>query len=234
MKTSSAHLAITALCLGLLAAGCARGPVRAIETATVAEEHATDEPTDAPAATATATDIPPTATPAVAVEAATPTPTPTPVSGGAGPGESEVNPCAGLAGEIETQVLVGPSDAVGLEPVAVGQVPFAVTTAEAPYLVSGAGHTSYSDVLNREWGTYEVTLELDHTVGGECTAIGQEATLNLTLESTGDQLVKVEAEGFQGEYPWAGTHTFDLSFPAIEGATVEGEGYLFVLHLGEP
>ena len=231
MQTSSAHLAITALCLALLGAGCGRGPVPVIETATPAEERATAEPTDAAVATPTATDIPPTATPAAALETATPTPTP--MSGGAGTVTVEANPCAGLSGEIETQVLVGPSDAVGLEPVAVGQVPFAVTTAEAPYLVSGGGHTSYADILAREWGTYEVTLELDHVVSGECAASGQEATLNLTLESTGDQLVKVEAEGFLGEYPWAGTHTFDLSFPALEGATVEGEGYSFVLHLGE-
>ena len=74
------------------------------------------------------------------------------------------------------QVLVGPADAVGLEPVAVGSVPFSVPSDHEPYAVQGGGSISYSDVLQKEWGTYEVTLDLQTTLSGECVAgAGSEA-----------------------------------------------------------
>jgi hypothetical protein len=55
--------------------------------------------------------------------------------------------------------------------------------------------------------------------------------LNLALTVSGEQMVEVRAEGFSGDYPWSGTHEFSLSFPAEEGASAEGEGWVFVLHL---
>lgn len=203
-------------------------------------------PTPAPAATThaptampadTPTEEPPTATatsePETPIE--TPTPTPTVSGGGAGPTPTEPvnaqNRCAGLAGELEIQVLVGPAEAVGLEPVAVGRVPFAATS-EPPYVVQGQGPISYDDVLGAAWGTYAVTMDLDFVVEGECS--GQEGgeQLDLLLEMTGEQLVVVDAEGFHGEYPWSGTQTLDLTFPLEDGATAEGEGWVVVLHLG--
>lgn len=135
-----------------------------------------------------------------------------------------------MSGTIEVRVLAGPAEAVGLEPYAVGDIPFAVTTSEAPYLISGAGPIFYEDILVEDWGTYTVTMDLDISIEGECIPSEENATLGLTLTMIGEQLVVVDAQGFYGEYPWAGTHTFELNFPLEEGASVEGEGFAFVLH----
>jgi hypothetical protein len=139
-----------------------------------------------------------------------------------------------LSGEIEVKVLVGPADAVGLEPLAIGTVPFAVVTSEAPYVIEGQGSITYEGVLEKEWGTYEVTLDLGMAIGGECVGGGDGEGLHMILDMTGEQLVEVTAEGFHGEYPWAGTHTFEVDFPLMDGATAEGEGWVFVLHLPTP
>jgi hypothetical protein len=168
---------------------------------------------DAPAATATPTPTP------VPVDAEPPTPTPIP------------SRCQGLSGSLEVRVLVGPADAVGMEPVAIGSVPFSVVTDEEPYILEGGGAIAYDEVLVKEWGTYEVTMDLNVTIGGVCEGGADAAELAMEIETTGDQLVVVTAEGFQGEYPWSGTHTFQQRFPAEEGATAAGEGWEFVLHL---
>jgi hypothetical protein len=120
---------------------------------------------------------------------------------------------------------------VGLEPVSVGSVSFAVISDQEPYLAEGSGGLGYSDVLQKEWGTYTVTMDMSLGVSGECIDSGQTGQLNLVLEMTGSQLVVVEAEGFSGEYPWEGTQTRELAFPLQEGATNEGEGWVVVLHL---
>ena len=129
---------------------------------------------------------------------------------------------------------VGPADAVGLEPVAVGSVPFAVTTSEPPFLVEGQGPISYEDTLAEEWGTYVVTMNLDMTVQGQCSGEAGSEELNLIMEMTGEQLVVVDAPDFHGEYPWSGTQSLNLAFPLAEGATAQGEGWVVVLHLGSP
>ena len=121
-------------------------------------------------------------------------------------------------------MLVGPADAAGLEPFAVGSVPFTV----AGGVVQGAGHIAYQDVLVEDWGTYEVTLDLDITLSGECVG---DAGLNVTLDLAGSQYVEVKAEGFHGQYPWQGEHSFQLRFPLEDGAAVQGEGWAFVLRL---
>lgn len=162
----------------------------------------------------------------------TATPTPTEMGGGGviTPTVSE-NRCAGLSGAFELQVLVGPAEVVGLEPIAIGEVPFSVVSNGGANIVQGGGSMSYQDVLEREWGTYTVSFDLDADVNGECTLEGNNAALNVTLEVTGDQLVEVDAQGFKGEYPWSGTYSFDLSLPAEDGASAGGEGWTFVLHL---
>ena len=129
------------------------------------------------------------------------------------------------------QILVGPADAVGLEPHAVGAIPFSGTTADAPYLIQGGGDITYADILVEQWGTYEVTLNMQAVIDGECVETHGAGELHLALEMTGDQLVEVTAEGFHQQYPWAGTHHFDLVLPLEEGAAMDGEGYAFVLHL---
>jgi hypothetical protein len=129
------------------------------------------------------------------------------------------------------QITVGPAEVVGLEPYSIGLIPFAVTTTEAPFLFQGGGPLDYYDVLAEEWGTYEVTLTLDTAIQGECVDTEAGAELDLLIEMTGDQLVEVTADGFHGEYPWSGTQSMSMNVPLEEGAFIEGEGYIFVLHL---
>jgi hypothetical protein len=142
--------------------------------------------------------------------------------------------CEGLIGQLEIQVLVGPADTVGLEPVAVGNVPFASTSPLPPYLIEGQGPIYYDAILEQEWGTYSVTMDMQTAVQGECSGEAGSEQLNLVLEMTGEQLVVVEAEGFQGEYPWSGTQTRELGLSLEEGATVQGEGWAVVLHMNNP
>jgi hypothetical protein len=142
--------------------------------------------------------------------------------------------CEGLSGELEVKILAGPAAAVGLEPFAVGTVPFSVTSSEPPYIIQGGGSISYDRTLEEEWGTYQVTLDLAFTIDGECVADEGDGRLHMIVEMTGEQMVEVIAEGFHGVYPWEGTHTLTLDFPIVEGATAEGEGWQFVLHLLGP
>jgi hypothetical protein len=139
--------------------------------------------------------------------------------------------CEGLSGELEVKILAGPAAAVGLEPHAVGTVPWSVTSSEPPYIIQGGGFISYDRTLEEQWGTYQVTLDLDFIIDGECVPDERDGQLHMDVEMTGEQMVEVTAEGFHGEYPWAGTHTMALEFPIVEGATAEGEGWQFVLHL---
>jgi hypothetical protein len=187
-------------------------------------EPATLVPTQTPTEEATDSPAQPTLTPTptswVVPEPET-TDTPPPESG-----------CAGLSGSLEMRVLVGPSDVVGLEPFAVGNIPFAVTGDAAPYVIQGGGPISYADVLPQEWGTYAVTMDLQMTIAGECVGAAGEEELDMTVEMAGEQMVEVDAGEFHGEYPWSGSHTLNLVFPLMEGATAAGEGWEFVLHLG--
>jgi len=161
-----------------------------------------------------------TATPtAIVGDSNLPTPTPAP------------NLCDGLGGNIEMQVLVGPSDVVGLEPLAIGTIPFTVMPAGDAYLIEGGGLIDYQDVLEKEWGTYTVEFDQEAVLSGDCQGGEHSGVLNMVVETSGEQLVEVESEGYQGEFPWSGTQTFNLNFPIEEGSTAEGEGWAFVLHL---
>jgi hypothetical protein len=206
------------LCLVFLASACGAGPPEVL-----------NNPSEVPGA-ATVEDQP-TATVQEPQPLATPTPTPTPVVNLPPTAVPSESPCAGLSGEIEVQVLVGPAEAVGLEPVAIGSVPFSVVSGNSPYLVNGSGSITYADTLVEQWGTYDVTMDMQLTVEGECISTADSVQLPLTMLMNGSQMVEVTAEGFHGEYPWSGNQTFDLAFPLEDGATIEGEGYSFVLHL---
>ena len=218
---------VPVICLAALLAACGSTPAPEAATATQPPPAA---PSDEPAATAT--EPVPEAESATATPTPTPTPTTEPVVIPDTPTPSVVSRCQGLSGTLEVQVLVGPAEAVGLEPVAVGDVPFSVTTEQAPYLVEGQAPITYEAVLEQEWGTYTVSMDLDMAVSGECMGQDGGEQLDLVLEMTGEQFVEVQAEGFHGEYPWSGTQTRDLSFPLEEGATAQGEGWVVVLHLG--
>ena len=166
-----------------------------------------------------------------------PTSTPTPTSeGGSVPATSPpvpINRCDGMSGSLEMQVLAGPAAVVGMEPFAVGTIPFSVVTNGQSNTVQGNGAISYQQVLEKEWGTYTVSLDLNVTVSGECRGNAGSEVLNMTVEVSGDQMVEVRAEGFEGDYPWSGTHELELTFPLEEGASAEGEGWAFILHLNE-
>lgn len=136
-----------------------------------------------------------------------------------------------MSGFLEVRILVGPAEATGLAPHAVGNLPFSVSADGPPYRISGGGAVEYADVLAEEWGTYTVSLSMQGVITGECVESDATATLNMHIELSGDQLVEVDAEDFQRSYPWSGTHAFDLAFPAEEGASASGEGWSFVLHL---
>jgi hypothetical protein len=71
------------------------------------------------------------------------------------------------------------------------------------------------------------------TFEGECIGEPGSEELEIITEMSGEQIVEVRADGFQGDYPWSGTHTLYLTLPLEEGAVVEGEGCAFVLHLFE-
>jgi hypothetical protein len=215
------------LCLAVTLSACGGTPTPQ------AEPMASSPTASTPESPATATSTPtPSAEPQQpATATSTPTPTSAPIVGSVTPAASR---CKGLAGQLEVQILVGPAEAVGLEPVAVGSVPFAVTTSAPPYLVEGQGPISYDATLEQEWGTYAVTMDMQTAVQGECSGEAGSEQLDLVLEMTGEQLVVVDAEGFHGEYPWSGTQSRDLAFPLEEGATAQGEGWAVVLHLGSP
>ena len=233
------HVALV-LCSGLALVACGGNPTPVPATATPAAKATavstraahTPTPTRAPtsdvqeSASPTPTSKPPDlGTPTCT---ATPTGAPLPVATTPAP-ESR---CEGLAGLLEIRVLVGPAEVVGLEPVAVGSVPFAVTTSGTPYLIEGQGPITYDATLTQQWGTYAVTMDLYMVVRGECSGHAGTEQLDLVLEMSGDQLVVVDAgSAFRGEYPWSGTRSLDLAFPLEEGATAQGEGWAVVLHL---
>ena len=105
------------------------------------------------------------------------TPTPTEIPGSlpmtATPPQ---NPCQGLSGNLKLEILVGPSEAVGLVPVTLGEIPFNILSTGDSYIVEGGGPLEYySDVLSAAWGTYSVTFEGDTNVSGECVATGEDA-----------------------------------------------------------
>lgn len=161
-----------------------------------------------------------------------PTQTATEMAGGSNVAQTaSASGCAGLAGTLELQLLVGPAEAVGLEPFAVGEIPFSVVSNEEPYSIEGAGPISYENVMEEVWGTYSVVFDADLSAAGECTGAAGAEQLRMIVEMTGEQNIVVQAEGFQGEYPWSGTQTLDVTFPLVEGAQATGEGWILVLHL---
>jgi hypothetical protein len=109
------------LCLTTLLAACGGTPTPGAEPTRQPPTAESPDATSTDAATATATTTVPTA------EAATATPSPAPTAAPlvqpATPSPPVVSRCQGLGGTLEVQVLVGPAEAVGLEPVSVGDVP---------------------------------------------------------------------------------------------------------------
>lgn len=161
-----------------------------------------------------------------------PTPTPTEISGSSLDLPTTASRCVGLEGVLELQLLVGPAEAVGLEPVAIDDIPFSVVSIEEPYTIAGANAIFYENILEEVWGTYSVSFNMDIMIGGICGGEEGAEQLMIDVEMAGDQMVEVQAEGFQGEYPSSGTHQLELTFPLVDGAEASGEGWQFILHIG--
>lgn len=160
------------------------------------------------------------------------TPTPTDFAGDQVRSTEQQNVCNGLSGAITLSIVVGPSEVVGMNPVAIGDIPFGVVVDGGIYTITGGGPIDFDEqVYEAEWGSYTVDFAADTKIHGVCDPSEESETLSMTLEMTGEQLVVVEAEGFQGEYPWEGTRIIDVNLPVQEGAQQEGEGWVIVLHL---
>lgn len=159
------------------------------------------------------------------------TPTPTKVIADNEADVESPGPCEGVSGVFEMLILVGPTEGTGLEPIAVGELPFSVIQEEDSFIVKGSGRITYEEVLTEEWGTYTVSLDMNAEIGGACLEENDQGSLDVVVDATGEQMVEVRAEGFSGDYPWSGSHQLDLFFPLAEGAQAEGEGWAFILHL---
>lgn len=161
-----------------------------------------------------------------------PTATPTEVGGVLVPDNSPQHPCEGVSGTLELQILVGPAEAVGLLPVTVGHIPFSVVGDGEPYRVEGGGSLDYyEEMLELEKGSYTVTFNGETKVSGDCVSRDNGGMLNLIVEMTGEQMVEVNVEGFQNQYPWSGTNDLSVNLPLESGAMQEGEGWVLILHL---
>jgi hypothetical protein len=160
------------------------------------------------------------------------TPTPTELSGLENAfGEGE-NPCLGASGTLALQLLVGPSEAVGLEPITFVELPFAVDMVDNTYLVVGSGPVQfYEDVYEADWGSFSVTFEGETLLEGVCHPVPEPGMLEVTLTMTGQQTVVVNVEGVETTYPWSGSPTIQASLPLVEGAEAAGEGWTLILHL---
>ena len=128
------------------------------------------------------------------------------------------------------QILVGPSDAVGLEPFGVGFIPFTVELDQGLYLVNGVGTIDYEDVLEFQGGTFTVFFDMVGEIDGVCTQDDNGGVMDITFKMTGKQVFIVDS-AFHEEYPKSFDYEFDYSYPVVDGATESGEGWALILHL---
>ena len=139
--------------------------------------------------------------------------------------------CQGLSGELEMQVLIGPAEVTGLEPLGIGTIPLQVQSSSGEYLVTGFGTIDYQDQLDEVWGFYVVTFDSTAVLEGTCVGDDESGVLNVVVLTEGEQLIQVFVGNDEWSYPWSGEYTFDLEFPIEDGAISSGEGWAFVLHL---
>jgi hypothetical protein len=95
------------------------------------------------------------------------------------------NQSEGLTAQLEVVVMAGPGAAVGLESFALGSFPFSVTNQNGIYIVSGNGPANYYDMLTRDWGSYEVYMDLDIEISGTCNSLSDPNNLDLAVTMTG-------------------------------------------------
>jgi len=85
--------------------------------------------------------------------------------------------------------------------------------------------------LEAEWGSFTVKFDGETTISGECVSKDAKGILSVLLEMDGSQTVEVVVEGVTSTFPWVGTPQLNTSFPIEDGAQVQGEGWVLVLHL---
>jgi len=162
------------------------------------------------------------------------TPTPTDSGGPIGVIEPTIvvnDPCKGLMGTLELQLLIGPSEAVGLEPYTFATIPFTVTVEEDDYLIEGGGPIDYyENILEAEWGSFSVIFDGEIITTGVCDPENS-GQLNFELEMIGEQIVEVVVDGSTTTFPWSGTPSINVSFPIENGAEKSGEGWILVLRI---
>ncbi len=161
------------------------------------------------------------------------TPTPTTLPGGnLEQPEGLKNPCEGLTGTLEMQLLVGPSEAVGLTPITFATIPFTTISEGEVYLVQGNGPAEYyEDVLEADWGTYTVQFDGEMAISGTCVATEAPGMINFYIQMAEEQIVVIIVEGIETTYPWVGTPSVTASFSILDGAQQAGEGWNLILHL---
>lgn len=142
------------------------------------------------------------------------------------------HPCEGISGTLELQILVGPSEVVGLKPTSVGEIPFDVIPDGEIFNITGGGPMDYYvETESYEWGTYTVTFDGDAVVRGDCVSRDNGGVLNVNVEMIGAQNLEVNYEGTTSNYPWSGVPQITVNLPIEDGATQEGEGWVLILHL---
>lgn len=144
----------------------------------------------------------------------------------------ETHPCDGLSGTLELQIMVGPSEVVGLDPASVGEIPFDVTSDGGTFTISGGGPMDYFVTTeSHEWGTYTVTFDGVTVVSGDCVSGDNGGMFNVNVELIGEQNLEVNYEGNITNYPWSGGPQMTVNLPLEDGAMQEGEGWVLILHL---
>jgi hypothetical protein len=140
--------------------------------------------------------------------------------------------CEAVSGTLSLLLLVGPSEAVGLSPYTFAEIPFQVVREGNSNIVEGGGPIEYyEDILTADWGSFSVTFDGVTTISGMCLQSNSGATLDVLVEMSGQQTVVIAVGDIETTYPWEGSPTISASFPLIDGAQVDGEGWSLVLHL---
>jgi len=173
----------------------------------------------------------PFATPARELEATVglelPASAPHPVESPGAPGMS----CQSLTGWLEVELLFSAPDGEQSETIEAAAIPIKVVNAQAPYQVRGEGVIEVVEVLEIDGAIYEIALDLEVVVEGECYQNNNR--MLLFLQTAGDQMLLLGGEGLAGRYPSSSARNFRLDFPLFDGVKLVQRGWGFVLHLQE-
>jgi len=121
-----------------------------------------------------------------------------------------------------------------LEPTTAARIPFIVKPLGGNDIVSGNGPVEYyEDIYEAEWGSFSVTFEGETAISGECLSLDDQNELNIQVNMADKQTITIIVEGTETTFPWSGTPTIEASFPLVDGAQAQGEGWQLILHLDQ-